>query len=87
MTYKEIIDKVAKDLNLSPSIVNRAYRGFWFCIKEHIKNLPLKDDLTEEDFKSLTTNFNIPSLGKLHCTYDKYLRIKKSYKDANTKED
>lgn len=85
--YNTIIDKVAKELDLDSSLVRKVYKNYWLCIREHIKSLPLKEDLSEEEFNSLITNFNIPSLGKLHCTYDKYKKIKKSYNDAKAKKD
>jgi len=43
----------------------------------------LKDDISEEEFKKIKTNFNIPSLGKLYCTRDRYLRVKKRFEYIN----
>ena len=37
------------------------------------------NDLNEEDFSKLKTNFNIPSLGKLTCTYERMLGVKKRF--------
>lgn len=79
MIYKDIISKVSKDLNIDERIVDTAYKAYWKSIKEMIQQLPLKDTLTEEDFKYLGTNFNIPSLGKLTCTYDRYQKMKQRY--------
>jgi len=39
----------------------------------------LKEDISEEDFSKLKANFNIPSLGKLTCTRDRYLGVKKKF--------
>ena len=39
----------------------------------------LKENLNEEDFAKLRTNFNIPSIGKLTCTYDRMLGMKKRF--------
>ena len=36
--------------------------------------------LSEEEFSKYRTNINIPSLGKLYCTYDRFLRVKKRFK-------
>ena len=44
------------------------------------EKIPLKEDIDEEDFAKLKTNFNIPSLGKLTCTYDRMLGVKKRFK-------
>lgn len=80
MNYKPIFERVAKDLDIPEKVVAFAYRSFWKFIRETIKELPLKEDLTEEEFLKLRTNFNIPSLGKLVCTYDRYIGMKKRYK-------
>lgn len=42
--------------------------------------MPLKEELSEEEFKKLRPNINIPSLGKLACSYDRYVGIKKRNK-------
>lgn len=64
-------------MNLPEEVVGLAYRLFWKYIKTSIKELPLKEDLSKEEFDKLKPNFNIPSIGKLHCTYEEYLRTKK----------
>lgn len=79
-TYTEIIAKVANNMKLPYDVVDRTYRAFWLFVRSSITELPLKDDLTEEEFRKLRTNVNIPSLGKLVCTYDKYQRVKQRYK-------
>lgn len=79
MSYKEIVEQVSKELNLSEELVNKVYKSYWEAIKDMIEALPLKDDLNEEEFSQLRTNFNIPSIGKLYCIYDKYKGIKSRY--------
>jgi hypothetical protein len=69
--------KVSKEMDIPVEVVEEAYKSYWKFIRHTIQELPLKNDLTEEEFAKLKTNFNIPSLGKLNCTYDKFLRIKK----------
>lgn len=91
MTFEEIIAKVAGDTGLPVTLVNRAYKSFWRAAKEHIASLPLKEDLTEEEFASLRPNINIPSLGKLCVTPERYRVLKNSYnsrtKNATHQED
>lgn len=77
---KNIILSVSKDLEISPDVVEKVYRAYWLYIKTTIEALPLKEDLTEEEFSKLRTNFNIPSLGKLSCTLDKYKGTKSRFK-------
>lgn len=77
MTYNDIIATVSEELHLSSKLVDKAYRAYWKAIRTHISSLPLKEDLSEEAFKKLQPNVNIPSIGKLHVTLDRYKRMKK----------
>nr|DAH00547.1 MAG TPA: transcription factor [Crassvirales sp.] len=83
MTYDEIISKVAGNLGLPINLVDRTYRAYWRSIREHITSLPLKEDLTDEEFLKLQPNVNIPSIGKLHVTLDRYKRMKKMQEIKN----
>lgn len=91
--YKEIITKVAEEQNLPYKVVERTYKAFWLFIRTVIQDLPLKEELTEEEFNQLKTCINVPSLGKLGCTYDRYKGIKKRFqyikhlKENENKED
>lgn len=80
MSYPNIVGKVSRELNLPREVVDKTYKAYWLFIKNHIQSLPLKENLNEEDFAKLRTNFNISSLGKLSCTYDRMLGMKKRYK-------
>lgn len=77
MSYSNIIEKVAKELNLPKELVDKTYKAYWASIRSSISALPLKDDLNGEGFSQLRTNYNIPSLGKLSCTFDRYIGMKK----------
>lgn len=79
MNYQEILKKVAIELNLPVEVVELAYESHWAFIREKITSLPLKESLSEEDFSKLRTNFNIPSLGKLTCTYERMVGVKKRF--------
>lgn len=79
MNYPYIIGKVSEELGLPKEVVDKTYRAYWLFIKQHIQSLPLKENINEEDFAKLRTNFNIPSLGKLACTYDRMLNMKKRF--------
>lgn len=79
MTYEQIIETVAKELELPVDLVKKTYKAYWQFIRDTIQELPLKEDISEEEFSKLKTNFNIPSLGKLTCTRDRYLGMKKRF--------
>lgn len=76
--YKKLVSKVAEELDLPTDLVDNTYKGFWLFIRNKIQELPLKD-ITEEEFDFCRTNFNIPSLGKLGCTKDRWSTIKNKY--------
>lgn len=80
MIYSEAINQVSIELGIPPEVVKLAYESYWKFIRETIKSLPLMEDLSEEEFSRLRTNFNIPSIGKLNCTFNRYINIKKRYK-------
>ena len=80
MNYPDIIGKVSQEMNIPLEVVNTAYKSYWKFIKQTIQSLPLKDDISEEEFAKLRTNFNIPSLGKLTCTFDRMMGVKKRFK-------
>ena len=87
MIYSEAIKQVSIELGLPPQVVKEAYESFWTIIRNNIKALPLKEDLSKEEFDKLRTNFNVPSLGKLSCTYDRFIGIKKRLKYLNKLKD
>lgn len=79
MNYNEIVVRVSQETGLPGKVVDKVFKAYWFFIRTSIQALPLKEFLSEEEFSKLKTNFNIPSLGKLSCTYEDYLRQKKRH--------
>ena len=76
---KDIINNVSRTLGISPNVVEKVYKAYWSYIKETIQALPLKEELSEEEFLKLRTNFNVPSLGKLYVTWNRFVGCKKRY--------
>lgn len=76
MTFKQIIKQVAKELNLPEDLVRNTYKSYWKVVKQIIESKQIKslDNklLSQEEFNNNIININIPSIGKLNCTYDKY---------------
>lgn len=79
VTYQEIVQQVAKQINLPEEVVDKTYKSYWKFIKAMIEQLPLKEDISEEDLKKLRTSINVPSLGKLVFKEDKYKHLKKKF--------
>lgn len=74
---------MAEYMNIPIEVVEFAYKSYWKFIRKTIQELPLKENLSEEEFAKLKTNFNIVSLGKLSCDYDRYKKIKLREKYKN----
>ena len=80
MRYQELLEKVSEELEIPIEVVKEAYLSYWKFVKSKIAELPLDEELSEDKFKEFRTNFNIPSIGKLTCTYDRFLRVKQKQK-------
>lgn len=76
MTYKEIVAEISVRLNLPKGLVDKTYKAYWRAVREHIESLPLKEELTDEEFLKLQPNVNIPSIGKLYVTLERYKAMK-----------
>ena len=76
MTYDEIVIKVSKRLGLSKELVNKTYKAYWKSVKEHIASLPLKKDLSDEEFMKLQPNVNI-----FCVTLDRYKAMNKAFRN------
>ena len=85
----KIFKGIADDLGLNESDVKDVFKYTWEFIRNKIESLPLKEDLTEEEFNKLKTTFVLPEIGKLGCEYATYNSIKKKYKNrkSNDKDD
>jgi hypothetical protein len=86
MKLNDAIHKISEELNLPYEVVKAAYYSFWEFIKLNIESLPFKEGITEEEFNSLHTSFNIPSLGKFHTNYIKVNNLHNKYKNGRDKD-
>ena len=83
MKYSNIIIKVSEELNLPRELVENTYKAYRIFIRDTIEKLPLKTKLTQSEYMNLRTNINIPSLGKLNCTYNRYVGIRNRFNIIN----
>lgn len=71
--------EVSEELNLPYTMVKNAYKEYWRFIRETIKNKPIEWGLSREEFDSLQPCFIIPGIGKLACSYKRYLGLQKRH--------
>jgi len=76
----ELIKKLAFELGLDEKLVLTCYKEYWKVIRRIFEGLPLKEDITEEDFDKLKTSVNIQGLGKMYCNYENYSKVRNKYK-------
>ncbi len=82
MKYKDVYNKVAKQENISPSLVEEIYKKYWKKVRELIESFDLKSDNIDWSNKY---SFNLPYLGKLYITKDLIAFRKQRY--AEDKKD
>ena len=83
MKYSDIISKVSKELNLPRELVENTYKAYWNFIRVTIEELPLKTELSQDEYMNLRANRNIPSLGKLYVTWNRYIGIRNRFNIIN----
>ena len=86
MNFEDAILEVSVELDIPKHVCREAYMSMWKFIRQQAQSLPLKEDLTDEQFLQLRPNFNLPSLGKLFVTKDNYRRKKELYHYLNSKK-
>lgn len=83
---RELCAKAAAELNLPPNYVWEVYKNYWRAVRAHISGLPLKGNISKEDFSKLKTSVNIPSLGKFYIEWDLLAGKKKKHERYICKE-
>lgn len=78
---------ISEKLGLPKKLVKSVYMSYWKAVREHIISLPLKEDLTDEEFIKLRPNVNIPSIGKFNITLERYKALKNNYNEYLNKQD
>lgn len=79
MKIEKAIREVAAELDIPVDVCTKAYYAMWEFIKTHAEELPLKEDLTDEEFSRLRPNFNLPSFGKLYVSPQSYRKTKNKF--------
>lgn len=76
---KLIYNKVAEQSGLSPKVIEEIHRLNWKFIKDKIEELPLKEDITEEELNKLRLSFHIKGLGTLYTTKELITYLKERH--------
>jgi hypothetical protein len=71
------IKKASLNLGIDIDTITKVYWAYCKVLQERLASLPFEKDLTEEEFKKLRPNINLPSLGKIYCNWDIYTGEKK----------
>ena len=82
------LKQTSRELSVPLELVEQVYKSYWSFVRETAQSLPLKT-ATEDEVKQMTTNFNIPYIGKLRVDYkqiQKYHNQLKYYQDVRSKE-
>ncbi len=83
MDLKGAEQKIADDLKLPREVVHKAYHAYWAYIRNVVSSIPFKEGIADSDYDTYKTSVNIPSLGKLFCTLDRYHKMKDRYELLN----
>lgn len=81
---KTLIHKIGLKYNLRDEIITKITSSPYKFTRDKISHLDINDDLTEEEYNKLKTNFIYPYIGKLYTTYDmstKYYKYRKCKKE------
>lgn len=88
---KKIYEKIAINNNISPQVVKNIYESMFRFIQNRVREVDNLDTKTEEEFKELRLNFNVPLLGKFYINHASIQRLKNKkqyyYEHIKNKED
>lgn len=84
---QKAIRKTSDELGLNSRDVEEAYRIYWKFFREETAKFDFHGGMTKDEYESKCHSFNIPSIGKFCCTYDRYLRLKTRSKKLGYVED
>lgn len=73
---EKAILRASDELGIDRKEARLAYMLYWRYFREHISSMEIRKNMSKDEFDALHASFNIPSLGKFCCTYDRYLRLK-----------
>ena len=74
---KALIHRIGLNNHLQDKVINHIVNSPYKFTRQTIAALDVHDEITEEEFEKLKTNFIYRSLGKLYTSYSVLQRIRK----------
>lgn len=74
---RRLIHKIGLEFNLQDDVIRKIVNSPYKFTRETISNLDVKENMTEEEFDKLKTNFIYMHIGKLYTNYSVYKKIMK----------
>jgi hypothetical protein len=77
---KALIHRIGLKYNLQDEVIRKIISSPYKFTREKISELQVNDDMTEEEYNKLKTNFIYLYIGKLYTTFDictKFYKINK----------
>lgn len=71
---KLIYQKIANRLGFSDGDVEFAYNSYWQFFKDRMSELPVNEDLSEDEFNKRVRSISIYGIGKIFVPYKNYKR-------------
>jgi len=81
---KALIHSIGLKYNLQDEVINKIVNSPYKFTREKISELQISDDMSEEEYNKLKTNFMYLYIGKLYTTFEmctKFYKLKKWKKE------
>ncbi len=82
---KKLIHRIGLKYNLRDEDVNKIITSPYIYVRQIITNMEIEENITEDEFNKLKTNFIFPNIGKLYIKYGTVLRYQNQKKHDRTK--
>jgi hypothetical protein len=83
---KKLIHSIGLKYNLQDDVINKIIGSPYKFTRIKMTELSIHDDILEEDYNKLKTNFIYPHIGKLYTNFDICTKFRKIKKERWKKE-
>lgn len=70
------LQQVSRKLSVDLKLVELVYKSYWLFFRKHVAEYDIKE-VSQDELNTLTTNINIPYIGKLYVDNKKIAYYKK----------